>query len=288
MTTPSLAIPAATIAIWSGVAATSNCPIADSAVWGLSGSSGKRLTAWRVSASSRSVKVRVPQPNFLACARRASSPTLSPTSPKETLQETWSALVRVISLPPQPPRFSLTRSLVVCGRSRVAVPGTLVSGVYLPDIRAAAEVTSLKVDPGGRVSSMALLSRGLGLAFPRRCLALPAAVKSWLASRLGLYDGLETIARILPVRGSIATTAPRTLSPNARSPSYAAFCASGSTVRVTLPPLGAWLSTRSITRLTNSEESLPDRMEFCVASTPPRPQSREKKPVRWAYSGPCG
>ena len=78
------------------------------------------------------------------------------------------------------------------------------------------------------------------------------------------------------MRGSIATTAPWTSSPSALSPSYAAFCASGSMVRVTLPPLGAWLSARSTTRLTNSLESLPERMEFWVASTPPRPQSREK------------
>ena len=79
------------------------------------------------------------------------------------------------------------------------------------------------------------------------------------------------------MRGSIATTAPRTLLPSARSPSYAAFCASGSTVRVTLPPLGSSSSTRSITRLSmNSRESLPDRMEFWVDSTAPRPQSREK------------
>ena len=128
------------------------------------------------------------------------------------------------------------------------MPGTLVSGVYFPVPSAAAAVTSLKVEPGGRTSSIARLFSGLGLAFSRRCLVLPAATKSWLAIRLGLKVGLETIARILPVRGSIATTAPRTLLPSARSPSYAACCASGSTVRVTLPPFGASLSTRSMTR----------------------------------------
>ncbi len=73
------------------------------------------------------------------------------------------------------------------------------------------------------------------------------------------------------MRGSIATTAPRTLSPRSFSPSKAAFWASGSMVRVTLPPLGDSLSTRSMTRLTKSLESLPDRMEFWVASTPPSP-----------------
>ncbi len=46
MSVPPLAIPDATIAICSGVAATSNWPIADSAVCGSSGSVGKRLATW--------------------------------------------------------------------------------------------------------------------------------------------------------------------------------------------------------------------------------------------------
>ena len=88
--------------------------------------------------------------------------------------------------------------------------------------------------------------------------------------------------------GSSATTAPCTLVPSAFMPSYAACCALGLMVSDTLPPWGDWLSTRSMTRFTNSAESLPERMEFSLFSTPPRPQSREKKPVRWAYCMPAG
>ena len=104
----------------------------------------------------------------------------------------------------------------------------------------------------------------------------PAAAKSWVASLLGSYVGLETIARILPVAGSIATTAPLTLVPSLRRPSNAAFCAFGLMVTVTLPPLGSSLPKRSITRLTNSEESLPERIESWLDSIPPSPKSREK------------
>ena len=69
-------------------------------------------------------------PNFSAWSRSAASPSLSPMSPKDTLQETSSACVRVIESPPQPLPFSLVRFFEVCGRSRVVPPFTLVSGVY--------------------------------------------------------------------------------------------------------------------------------------------------------------
>ena len=70
-------------------------------------------------------------------------------SPNDTLQDTSSAWVSVIGSPPQLLPFSLTRSVEVCGRSRLAPPLTLVSGVYCPLDSAAAAVTSLKVEPGG-------------------------------------------------------------------------------------------------------------------------------------------
>ncbi len=41
-----------------------------------------------------------------------------------------------------------------------------------------------------------------------RCHAADCSLPSWLASSLGSYDGADTIARILPVAGSSATTDP--------------------------------------------------------------------------------
>ncbi len=51
-------------------------------------------------------------------------------------------------------------------------------------------------------------------------------------SRSGSYDGVETSARIAPVDGSRAATAPR----RPRSPSYAARCIDALTVVTTSPP----------------------------------------------------
>ena len=148
--------------------------MADSAVCGVSGSSGNRLTAWRVSASSRSWKVRVPKPNFSACSRSASSPTLRPTSPKETLQETSSARVRVILSAPQAPRLSLTRSVLVCGRSRVGAAGDERVGGVLARVERRGGGDQLE----RRARRQHLLDRpvvqraGLGVA-SSRCLVLP-------------------------------------------------------------------------------------------------------------------
>ena len=85
---------------------------------------------------------------------------------------------------------------------------------------------------------------------------------------LGSYVGLETIARILPVVGSMATTAPWTSSPSACSPSKAAVCASGSMVSWTLPPLGSVLLSMSTSRVTKSRESSPESTSFCERSMP--------------------
>ena len=140
-----MAIAAATIAICSGVARTSNCPIADSAVCGRSGSSGKRLATLRIGTSNAWSK-----PNFSAWARSASSPRSSPSLPKATLQEFSSATVRV-ALPAGARAAVLVRQH---GRRlrQVELRGVVdlgLSGVYLPLSSAAAEVTSLKVEPGG-------------------------------------------------------------------------------------------------------------------------------------------
>jgi hypothetical protein len=93
-------------------------------------------------------------------------------------------------------------------------------------------------------------------------------LKLWVASLLGSKVGSDTIARILPVLGWIATTAPCTSGPSPRRPSYAAFWAAGSIVSWTLPPLAAVPLTRSTRRLTNRLSSSPERKEFWVRSRP--------------------
>ena len=93
---------------------------------------------------------------------------------------------------------------------------------------AAAAVTSLNVEPGGRVVPMARLISGLPGSFSSLAASEPTAPKSCAASALGSKVGLETIASTLPVLGSSATTAPWTSSPRARSPSKAAVCAAAS------------------------------------------------------------
>jgi hypothetical protein len=85
-----LATVAATIAICSGVARTSNCPMADCAVCGASGFSGKRLATLRIGTSNASSK-----PNFSACVRIASSPMSRPILPNATLHEFSRASVSV-------------------------------------------------------------------------------------------------------------------------------------------------------------------------------------------------
>ena len=101
--------------------------------------------------------------------------------------------------------------------------------------------------------------------------AFCTSLKLCEASRFGSYVGEVTIARTLPVDGSSATTEPSTFLPSARSPSYAAVCALGSTVSVTEPPLGWLLPSMSTTRLTNSRGSLPERISFWLDSTAERP-----------------
>ncbi len=133
---------------------------------------------------------------------------------------------------------------------------------------AAAAVTSLKVDPGASVIWIARLRSGwVGSALSSSYLSV-AAVKSWEASWLGSKVGSETIARILPVAGSRATTAPCTSGPSACSPSNAAVWAAGSRVSETLPPSVLLPLMRSTRRVTNNRESLPDSTSFWLCSIP--------------------
>jgi hypothetical protein len=90
----------------------------------------------------------------------------------------------------------------------------------------------LKVEPGGYNSLTARFDIGRSLSLVSRFQAASILPRSWLARSFGSYDGRDTMARIRPVLGSIATTAPFLL-PSAL---YAAFWAAGFSVRPTLAP----------------------------------------------------
>ena len=94
MTTPSLRIAPATIAICSGVAATSKPPIEARPVCGWSIASGNRLAA-----DGMSVSGRVPKPNFSAWSRSASAPSRTPSRANPALQDSASMRVSVWLLP---------------------------------------------------------------------------------------------------------------------------------------------------------------------------------------------
>ena len=139
--TPSLAIAEVTIAICSGLAATSNCPIELSASCAWSSLSGNWLAT-----PPRSARWRWSKPNFCAWARSLSSPTSRPRFANAVLHETFNAWVMVTLVPPQ--LVELGRKVLVPGsRSRFGA-STRESG-FLPSASAAAAVTSLKVEPGG-------------------------------------------------------------------------------------------------------------------------------------------
>ena len=228
----------------------------------------------RLALAARPSSGSVPKPNFAACAASFSWPILPARAPKATLHETLSARSNVIELPPQLPPFSLG--------SVYWMPGNVSRRAGLDLVVDVVDDAVLERRGGGdelerRAGRQRLLGRAVehrlvlvgGERVPR---LLRPSPKSWLASRLGSYDGWLTIASTAPVCGSSATTAPLVFLPSRSRPSAAAFWASGSIVSSTLPPLGCLLDTRSTTRLTNSRLSLPDRTRFCEFSSAPRPK----------------
>ena len=96
ISTPSLAIAAVTMAICSGLAATSYWPIELRASWASSRSSGNWLAT-----PPRSARWRWSKPKACACSRSLSWPSSSPRLAKAVLQDTSSAWVRVTGVPPQ-------------------------------------------------------------------------------------------------------------------------------------------------------------------------------------------
>src|SRR5882757_7332368 len=215
---PSLAIAADTMAIWSGVAVTSNWPMPVSAVDDSSMSEGYTLVYARTGTScDLSLK-----PNFSACALSLSWPRSTAIFAKTLLQEYCSA-TRIEAFSQGADAFSFARSVFVFG-SRYGFGLSVFASTsgYSPSSSAAAATTSLKVEPGGSGWRSARFVIGLSGSWVSVVQASESPALSWEGS----YDGVETTARILPVVGSIATAAPF-LSPSA---SDAAFCTSGSIV----------------------------------------------------------
>jgi hypothetical protein len=85
------------------------------------------------------------KPNRSMYSKRVSSPTLAPTWANQVLTELVSAVSSAIG-----PQLWLKSLLSSCPSSMI-VPGAsiVVSGVIVPLSRAAAAVTTLKVEPGG-------------------------------------------------------------------------------------------------------------------------------------------
>ncbi|MCY1459826.1 hypothetical protein D9M71_773310 [compost metagenome] len=81
----------------------------------------------------------------------------------------------------------------------------LSSGLRTPLSRPARPISGLIVEPGATPPSTRRLNCGReGLSLR----ALKSACEMPLTNRFGSYDGRLTMARISPVRGSIATAAP--------------------------------------------------------------------------------
>ncbi len=77
------------------------------------------------------------------------------------LHEIASAFSSVVTSPgPHADPDQFLSSRLVLGSGIDAGPGTTVVGVYFPDSRAAAAVTSLNVEPGGSVMTSGRLSSG--------------------------------------------------------------------------------------------------------------------------------
>src|SRR5207249_3456496 len=96
---------------------------------------------------------------------------------------------------------------VLLGSWRAGGLGNVVLG-FMPFSSAAEAVTSLNVEPGGKSSWLARDRRGFPAPRNRARRAWRSTLGSCEARGFGSYEGLATIARTSPVRGSRATTPP--------------------------------------------------------------------------------
>lgn len=143
MRSPPSATADATIAIWSGVAVVSNCPIDDSASWSSVISVSKLLFA-----TPEGIRSPVSlKPNFCTASTMPLSPTRTPRSAITVLQETRIASASEAS---SQPRASLGSVVEVPGSTYGDGVSVSASGsVTTSASSAAAAVTTLKVEPGG-------------------------------------------------------------------------------------------------------------------------------------------
>ncbi len=219
------------------------------------------------------------KPKASAVLAIRSTPTLTPSLANTVLHDHSSALRSGTSLQPLD---SFVREVLVPGRvygSGESVGSSRSSTT--PESRAAAAVSTLKVEPGGYVLRTARLS--MGLSGSRFSVAQDRATAERFPDRTdGSYDGADTRARIRPVAGSTAATAP--LRP--ARPSYAARCAAPRRV-VATSPLGYRSRAEPFHRgKGESSGSVPDRTPSSECSRRVVPYTWEAKPVTGAYIGP--
>ncbi len=222
---PLLATAAATIAICSGVAVVSNCPIEESASWsGLISRSKVDLATHDGTRSAVSLK-----PNRSTASTIPVRPTSTPSPAITVLHDHWRAYARDASPQPSASFGSTCRVPGSTNGSGVSVGAS--TSRTTPASRAAAAVTILNVEPGGYVCRSARFSIGRpGAEFSRSQASLtPGPVPE---STPGSYEGELTSARIRPVAGSTATIAPRFPA----SPRKAVSCIEALIVVTTSPP----------------------------------------------------
>ena len=182
------------------------------------GRSGKRLRAWRIEVLEvRAGRSRTSRPARAARRRRArarSSPNADVAGDLERLgQRDLVAAAGAAVLVGQVGGRS------AAGRARRR-RGPWCPGCTCPLSSAAAAVTSLNVEPG-RVASPAIarLSIGLSGSSLSRFVVRPDLVEVVGGQQVRVVRRVATtIARIAPVAGSIATTAPCMSSPSAAEP----------------------------------------------------------------------
>src|SRR5579862_6777434 len=95
--------------------------------------------------------------------------------------------------------------LLVLGSFRLVGAYTTVDGVSLVSVNSVDEVTILNVDPGGKVVSMARLSRGCDGSWRYLLSTWLSCDPLRVAYLLGLKVGYDASARTAPVEGLIAT-----------------------------------------------------------------------------------
>src|SRR5215475_14654274 len=131
-----------------------------------------------------------PMPNLAAVSFSAPPPRSMPSWPNVVSQDCENAhRIEVSPVAPALPHtslLSLCSLLVVCGSVRICGECTMVLVLRVASCANHAElVTILKVEPGGKVVWVALLSSGLGL-WRRSCRSYAfSALPLWTASLFG-------------------------------------------------------------------------------------------------------